>query len=310
MKQIHIYKRLVQQHKHNRLSHAYVFHGQQGIGKYELAMTLATFLFCQKPNGDMPCGECATCKRIISGDFVDVQHIRPDGQTIKIDQIRQLKSDVNYSSLEQQKKVYIIEDAEKMSISAANSLLKFLEEPDQTVYFLLLTNDVSLMLSTVLSRAQVINCSAVPQQTIQQMYEKQGVPEQMSYVLSCVVPDVNKGDALYRQEDFLEFYKGVLLWAEQLVAHNNHSFTFIQTTLVPFLSNKEWSSIGLDIVMLYVKEMLMIDYIEQSKLVVSTKPSDVTTRHIEILVKAKQMLHANVSAQACYEWVSLQVSRK
>ena len=95
---------------------------------------------CDSENG-LPCGHCRPCRLIAQGDFSDVKLVEPQGQIIKTDTIRQLTREFSQSSFEGQAQVFIIRDADKMHVNAANSLLKFIEEPQSQIYIFLLTAD-------------------------------------------------------------------------------------------------------------------------------------------------------------------------
>ena len=139
--------------RENRLSHAYLFSGD--FGSLDMAIWLAQSRFCLTPEDGLPCGHCRPCRLIAQGDFSDVKLVEPQGQIIKTDTIRQLTREFSQSSFEGQAQVFIIRDADKMHINAANSLLKFIEEPQSQIYIFLLTADDSCMLPTIKSRAQL-----------------------------------------------------------------------------------------------------------------------------------------------------------
>lgn len=94
--------------KNNELSHAYLFTGEDGAGQFSVAMGVAMRLFCTNVQNGMPCGKCAECVRIMNYDHPDVVVTKPDGQSIKIDQIRHVKSEFTKSAMEGSKKVFII----------------------------------------------------------------------------------------------------------------------------------------------------------------------------------------------------------
>ena len=122
----HLFMNLI---KTNRLQHAYIFEGVAGTGKYEMARWIAQRLYCQKPTDDgSPCLDCNQCFRIQQGEHPDVTTLQPDGQTIKVDQVRAIKEEFSKSGMETRRKILIVEDMEKMTTNAANSLLKFIEE--------------------------------------------------------------------------------------------------------------------------------------------------------------------------------------
>lgn len=139
--------------KNDRLSHAYLFIGPDGVGKMTTAVNLAQALNCESV--DRPCGACASCKRIMDSQHADIQVLDLAGRAeISIDQIRELERYASLKPFEGQCRVFIIDNAEFMSSEAANCLLKTLEEPPPFVYIILLSANEKAMLSTILSRCQ------------------------------------------------------------------------------------------------------------------------------------------------------------
>lgn len=310
MKQQRLYQTFHKQVMLNKLSHGYLFTGAKGIGKKELALHVAQSIFCENLTVEGFCNTCATCRRIKENEFSDVRLIEPDGQTIKVEQVRDLKSDLSYSSMEYGKKVYIIDGIEKMSVSASNSLLKFLEEPQGNLYFFLITDAVERVLPTILSRVQMITCDKLSVAMLQNQYEAQGVPKTISYTLANLFQNVADGMALYHNEQFMSFYEGVLLWTNQLLDRSKKAFITVQTKLAKDLSHKEWAIIGLDILLLYVKDTLMANSDYETPLYTTLKTKKISSLSVEAIVVAKNMLYSNVSAQSCYEWLTIELSRK
>ncbi len=141
------------------LAHAYLFVGPAHVGKMTLALDLAKALNCQAT--ERPCGECISCQKIASAKHADVQVIgliqnenSAEAKLIGIDQIRQMQHSASLPPFEGSYKVFIIDEAELLSIEAANCLLKTLEEPIGKVMFILLTANDSLLPATVVSRCQ------------------------------------------------------------------------------------------------------------------------------------------------------------
>ena len=93
-----VYQQLQRSFEHGRIAHAYLFEGDKGTGKHELSLWLAQRLFCQQVREEEPCGNCVQCKRIEMGEHPNVRVIQPEGQSIKVDQIRQLQSENLYLS--------------------------------------------------------------------------------------------------------------------------------------------------------------------------------------------------------------------
>lgn len=140
----------------NRLSHAYLFSGPDGVGKAALAKFFAAQLLCEVTEGEKPCGECPGCKKFISDNHPDFIRVTPDGAAIKIAQIRELKEALIYSPFEKGYRVVILEDVQTMRREAGNSLLKILEEPPADNIFILLGSSKETLLPTIVSRCQVI----------------------------------------------------------------------------------------------------------------------------------------------------------
>ena len=135
----------------NGLSHAYLFELNDNIYAYEMIMS-----FVKKVLSN---GDDNIAKRIDDGNYPELKHIFPDGQLIRKEQLEELQKFFSTISLENDKRFYIIHDSEKLNVAAANSLLKFLEEPSDGIIAILLTNNINLMLKTIVSRCQILTFS-------------------------------------------------------------------------------------------------------------------------------------------------------
>ena len=154
----------------NKLSHAYVLEGQAGFGKHMLAMRIAAALACEakdSPAHPLPCRECPSCKKILSGNSPDVIKInRGDKATLGVEVIRELRQDVYVAPNDVATKVYLIEDAHLMTPPAQNAFLLTLEEPPPYVLFLLLCENAASLLETVRSRAPILRLEPIEGKTI------------------------------------------------------------------------------------------------------------------------------------------------
>jgi len=152
----------------NAIAHAYLVTGPRHVGKGTLATDLACALNCEKP--EPPCGECASCRRILEGKHADVTVTGlGSGAEIGIDDIRALQRLANLPPYEGMSKAFIIDDAEYLSTEAANALLKILEEPPTKVVWLLLAAEEGRLLPTVVSRCQRLALRPVPSEKIQEV---------------------------------------------------------------------------------------------------------------------------------------------
>ncbi len=142
------------------VSHAYIIEGPEGIGRHTLAKNIAAALSCTS-EGQVPCGKCKCCQKILSDNSPDVKTVGfiDDKVTIGVDQIREIKEDMATFPGELKVKVYIIENAESLTVQAQNSFLLSLEEPPEYVRFFLICESANSLLETVRSRAPTLRMS-------------------------------------------------------------------------------------------------------------------------------------------------------
>lgn len=145
-----------------KIPHAYLFTGIAGVGKRATAIAFTQAINCLDPVNSEGCGRCRVCRQVISGTFPDLVDIRPDGQNIKIEQIRELNRGLSFRPVSGKYRVNIIQQAEMMTEEAANSFLKSLEEPPQGNIFILKTIEPLDLLPTILSRCQKIPFRPLP----------------------------------------------------------------------------------------------------------------------------------------------------
>jgi DNA polymerase-3 subunit delta' len=140
-----------------RIGQGLILAGPQGVGKRQFALALAQAVNCQRPTQGDACGECVNCRKVAAGEHVDVETISPDGQFIKIGQMREMTEKAQYRPYDGRRRVYIIDEADRLNQQAANSILKVLEEPPETTLLLLVTSKPYALLETIRSRCQMLS---------------------------------------------------------------------------------------------------------------------------------------------------------
>ncbi len=156
--QADVWSRLNQQIRQEQLPHALLLTGPQYTGKNRLALALARLLLCAAPAGGLNCGECHSCELSASGNNGDFRWLAPEGKSrvIKIEQIRQVVEFTSKTAGFGLRKIIVITPAESMNISAANALLKILEEPAPNTYLLLVCHRLHGLPATIRSRCQIL----------------------------------------------------------------------------------------------------------------------------------------------------------
>lgn len=199
---------------HDSVSHAYLFSGPAGSGQMRTALTFASAIFCTERKDDA-CGTCLECRKVEHGNHPDLQVVVPDGASIKIDQIRELQRIFSYRSEGRHPKVYIIDQADKMTVQAANSLLKFLEEPPAPAVAILIADNGGSLLPTIQSRTQRIPFSAVPMDLMLQALADEGIPAPLARCAVSLASGLDGCRELLEQNWFAEMRNLVLQLAKE-----------------------------------------------------------------------------------------------
>jgi DNA polymerase-3 subunit delta' len=150
-----IYKQMIKA-LYNNLSHAYLFDLNNNVYAENMIMAFVKEILCKRHSSKEEYEKCSKCKRIDDGNYSELKQIYPDGLMIKKEQLDELQKKFSTKALESEKKVYIIHDVDRLNLSAANSLLKFLEEPGEGIIAILLTSNLNQVLNTISSRCQIL----------------------------------------------------------------------------------------------------------------------------------------------------------
>ena len=189
----------------NKVSHAYIINGERSSGKEFIARVFAMALQCEKGEVE-PCGECHSCKQALSNnqpDIIYVSHEKPN--TISVEDIRtQINGDIDVKPYSSPRKIYIMNEGEKMTVQAQNALLKTLEEPPEYAVILILTTQVEALLPTILSRCVVLNMKPVSDVLVKKyLMEELAVPDYKANI--CVAfarGNIGKAKLLASSEEF------------------------------------------------------------------------------------------------------------
>ena len=302
--------------RENKLVHAYLLSGAEGTGKIELAKWVAKGIFCLNSQNGVPCLKCSECNRIENNNHPDVVTIMPDGLSIKVEQIRYLKSEFNKSGVESDRKVFIIQDAQKMSIGAANSLLKFLEEPSGNITAFLLTSEPQKLLPTIISRCQEVEMQQLTSGQLEQELISESISEKNSHILANLAQSVVEAKKINDNENFDKILATVNNWYRKLLRKDLLSFVMIQSKIIGLIQNKEDQNLVLQVIILTVRDTVLerfglteeivfkenIDFIQQNTTQIT---NDKLVNGLNLVVESNRKLASNISMQNMLETLTL-----
>ncbi len=299
----------------DRLAHAYLFAGPDGIGKRLVALALTQTIFCTNDTG---CGHCTACRKVNHGNHPDLHLLEPDGNSIKIEQIRSLQKDLNFKPLEAPSKIGIIDQAERLTTGAGNALLKTLEEPPGSGLLILLSAQPNRLLETIRSRCQPLPFARHPQARIQQVLEqKLGLAETEAHVLAALSDGsfkkaFGRDKALYleRRRELLKTLTGlssgsilpVLEFAEILASEKSdlpdilEIFQAFYRDVLLTLNNKDQH------------RLVNLDLLEKIHRVAQRENIASVLKKLEALTGAHRHLERNVNRQLAMEVLLLQLA--
>ncbi|OFD41615.1 DNA polymerase III subunit delta' [Bacillus mycoides] len=237
-----------------KVSHAYLFNGEAGTLKKETALLFIKTLFCLENSQQMPCDKCGNCNRINNNIHPDVVIISPEeGGSIKKEQIQQLHKEISYTSTELSKKIYLIDRVEMLTTSAANSLLKFLEEPDGNTTAILVTENIQKVLSTIQSRCQILNFLVSPMKEYEEELAAVNLSKDIVKLLTRMTNNIEKAESLANEQWFIDLYLQIVSLMKNLM----EPAVFIEIIkLLKLIDTKEKEPILFKFINIWFKDVL------------------------------------------------------
>lgn len=303
----------------DKVSHAYILNGEKGAGKKMLANLFATTLLCEKAGPD-PCNECHSCRQAESGnhpDIIKVTHEKPN--TISVDDIReQVNNTILIKPYQGPYKIYIIPQADMMSVQAQNALLKTIEEPPEYAVIMLLTENADTLLPTIASRCVMLKLRNIKDTLIKKyLMETMEVPDYKADMCTAFAQG-NMGRAILLANS--EYFNEVREEAVQLLKYiQEMELSEIIEAVKRITSYKLEINDYLDIIMVWYRDVLLykatkdmdkvvfkdqIKYIKEQARKSSYEGVELILNSLE---KAKTRLKANVNFELAMELLFLTI---
>ena len=300
-----------------KISHAYIFYGEKGSGKKTLADLFARALQCMA-DGDKPCNQCISCKQALNRnqpDIIYVQHEKPG--IISVDEIRkQVNNDIAIKPYSSERKIYIIDEAEKMNVQAQNALLKTLEEPPSYATIMLLTTNLEAMLQTIRSRCVTLTMKPVPDVELQRYLMRDvQVPDYKASICAAFARgNVGRAKELAVSPEFDELKEETLQLLKSLSEKSLSDLAAFAKAKADKSSNTEGF---LELLQMWYRDVLLYkstassgnlifgEEVQHIKRMAVKSTYEGLNRILNSIEEARMRLAGNVNAELTLEWLLL-----
>ena len=299
--------------------HAYLFQGEEGVGKEALARTFAAGLQCQSESADKPCKECVSCRQMESGNQPDVIWVTREKASLGVDEIReQLCNTMDIKPFSSPYKIYLVPEAEKMTEAAQNALLKTIEEPPEYGIVILMTSNISALLPTVQSRCLTMEFRPLSTAVVESYVKEHcQVPDYQARA-SAAFAQGNLGKAMRyaKSEDFIERKDHII----SLLRHVEQMDLSEMLAVIKDLgTRKDEVRDYIDLMVLWYRDVLLFkatsdvnhlvfrEEISAIRRVAQRSSYEGIEEVIEALDKAKRRLDANVNFDLTMELLMLEI---
>ena len=291
------YKILNTSVKKDEFSHAYLFETNSYIDATNMINAFIKTLLCpNKYTNREKCGDCHQCEVIESGNFPEIKIINPDGLWIKKEQLKELQTEFGEKAIIGNKRIYVINNAERLNTQASNSMLKFLEEPDEGIIAILITENAYNILETIRSRCQIIRLKNIrkkaetPIQTIKNIiYQNRENSEEL-------IQNEETNVKINKVIDFINYYEN----------HHISALLYMNKLWHDYIKTKDDMLDAFDIMIMYYKDILNLKigqnpeiFIEDSQIkqIIEKNKIEDLYKKINIIVTKKQYIKNNANTK-------------
>ena len=306
-----VYKTLINSIKKNKYSHAYLIETNGYSKGLDLALAFAKYILC--PNNysnNKNCSNCNQCKNIDKNEFIELKIIDPEGQWIKKSQLEELQEIFSKKSLLGNKKVYIINKAEKLNPASSNSLLKFLEEPEEGIIAILICENIYQLLSTIVSRCQVL--SLKNKINLENLSTKERIANYLSNNKEDIENFKNNEESIIKIEKVIDFIK----YYEE---NKNNTLIYINKLWHEIFKEKQEIYNAFTMILLFYKDVLnlklgkviqiFIDYVNYVNEIEEKNKLDEITSKINVIMDLREKIKFNINNNLLMDKLIIELGR-
>lgn len=249
-----------------KISHAYIFSGEEGCGKLFTANIFAAALQCDNPE-QSPCTKCKSCLQASSFNHPDIKYVTHDKTVISVDDVRnQINSDIGIKPYVGPYKVYIVDEAEKMNEAAQNAILKTIEEPPEYAVILLLTNQKNVFLQTIRSRCVTLDFKTVPKEKIKKyLMEQIKIPDYRAEIAAEFASgNLGKAIRFAESDEFIEIKQNIVHLMKYIL---ETGVSQIGQAVKYFSDNKAQVNECLDLMYLWFRDVLVFKATQDANMI-------------------------------------------
>lgn len=289
------YKVLTNAIKHNRFSHAYLIETNSYQKKDKFILSFIKYVLC--PDHHLNGETCIYCEKIESGNHSEVKYINSDGLTIKKEQLINLKKEMSLKSIEGQLKIYVINEAEKLNDSSANTLLKFLEEPEPNILAILVADNAFSVKETITSRCQIV--------TLRFSHNDRSGPDTETALIRSIIAKNHSNAIDENSIDCNQLVYSAFEFVEKSEQNKIDMILFNNLIFKNYLKDKELLLDVLDAIMLIYKDALNLlankelnifsNYLENIKKIATQSNVKTLCKKINVILETKEKIKNNAN---------------
>lgn len=294
--------------KFDRVGHAYIFSGPKGVGKRTVAKIFAALLQCKNPYEGKICGECFACGLHANSSNPDFKLLETANASIGVDEIRKIQGDINIRPLYSSRKVYIIVDAEKMTVQAQNCLLKTLEEPPGYTVIILTTSNYDALVSTIRSRSVRYNFRKNTYNEVKDFLQSKNNDnlENIEFITAYSDGIIGTALELTDSDEFAEIREKTL---KIILRIKNSKLLDIFDVYEFFEANKDNLETILDIMLLFYRDIIVLKETGRENILINYDKRDIILSNVSTFslqklmnsMEAVEVTRKNIKQNANYQ---------